>query len=299
MHKSGFINIVGRPNAGKSTLMNALVGERMSIITAKPQTTRHRIIGIVSDDDYQLVFSDTPGIIVDPAYRMQEVMNRSVHGTFSDADVMVYLIDATEEYTEDEELVGRMRQLKDVPVFVVINKVDAAGQDRALELARQFEGWLKPAQIVPISALRGEGTDTLLQLIKDAVPEGPAYYPKDQLTDRTERFFVAEIIREKILELYHQEIPYAAEVDIEAFKDDVTRDGKELVRISAMIYVERKTQKPILIGKGGAAIKQLGTEARKAIETYLEKKVFLEMHVKVREGWRDDEQQLKRFGYDR
>ncbi len=298
MHKSGFINIVGRPNAGKSTLMNALVGERMSIITAKPQTTRHRIIGIVSDDDYQLVFSDTPGIIVDPAYRMQEVMNRAVHGTFSDADVMLYLIDATETYTEDEELVGRMRQMQ-VPVFVVINKVDAAGQDKALELARQFQGWLKPTQIIPISALKGEGTDTLLQLIKDAVPEGPAYYPKDQLTDRTERFFVGEIIREKILELYHQEIPYAAEVDVESFKDDVTRDGKEMVRIGAMIYVERKTQKPILIGKGGAAIKQLGTDARKAIETYLEKKVFLELHVKVREGWRDDEQQLKRFGYDR
>lgn len=298
MHRSGFVNIIGRPNAGKSTLMNALVGERMSIITAKPQTTRHRIIGLLSGDDFQIVFSDTPGVISDPGYRMQEMMNSAINTTFEDADLMIYLIDPKEKYTEDEPLVGKLRRLK-APLFLVINKTDAVSPERIEEVKQQFLGWLKPEVVMGISALKGNGIEDLMQLIKDKLPEGPAYYPKDQLTDRPERFFVSEIIREQILEQYHQEIPYSTEVGIESFKEDETKDGKPIIRISALIFVARRTQKPIIIGKGGSAIKKLGTEARKRIETFLESKVYLELHVKIRDGWRDDERELKRFGYDR
>ena len=298
MHKSGFVNIIGRPNAGKSTLMNALVGERMSIITAKPQTTRHRIIGILSGEDYQIVFSDTPGYIEEASYKMQEKMNSYVNSSFEDADVMIYLVDPQEDYTEDDLLVGKLRRM-DTPLFLVFNKLDLVDEHRVSQLERQFKKWIKPQRIFGISAQSGLGVDDLLSAIKEALPEGPVYYPEDQLTDRSERFFVSEILREQILEQYHQEIPYSVEIEIETFEETETKDGEELARISAVIYVSRKTQKPILIGKGGSSIKKLGTNARKRMEEFLGRKVFLETHVKIREDWRDDESWLKRFGYDR
>ena len=298
MHRSGFVNIIGRPNAGKSTLMNALVGERMSITTAKPQTTRHRIFGILTGEDFQIVFSDTPGVIADPNYKMQEMMNRYVNTTFDDADLMIYLIDPQEDYDEDDLLVGKLRHQR-VPLYLVFNKTDVTDKTRLKELEKQFKKWLKPEKIYRISALTGDGVPELLTDIKAQLPEGPQYFPEDQLTDRSERFFVSEIIREQILEQYHQEIPYSVEIEIETFEETTTKDGAELARISALIYVSRKTQKPILIGKGGKAIKQLGTAARKRMEDFLQRRVFLELHVKIREDWRDDEGALKRFGYDR
>ncbi len=297
MHKSGFVNIIGKPNVGKSTLMNALVGERMSIITNKPQTTRHRIIGLLSGEDFQIVFSDTPGYIDDPAYKMQEAMNRFVHSTFEDADLMLFVTDVNEHYEEEDPIVQKLKELSEIPKFLVINKTDLVKPDRILELIQQWNGWVDFKETIPISALHKANTDKLLELILDQLPEGPAYYPKDQLTDRPERFFVSEIVREKILQLYEQEIPYSCEVEVESFKEATTKKGEPLVRISALIYVMRKTQKAIIIGKQGAAIKKLGTEARKAIETFLESKVFLELHVKVRDKWRDDEKALKGFGY--
>ncbi len=298
MHRSGFVNIVGRPNAGKSTLMNALVGERMSIITAKPQTTRHRIIGILTEPEFQIVFSDTPGFIEDAGYKMQEMMNRYVNSSFEDADVMIYLIDPQQDYQQSDLLVTKVGRL-DTPLFLVFNKEDLVDEQRINDLERQFKKWIRPQRIFGISAKLGTGVDALLHAIKEALPEGPVYYPEDQLTDRSERFFVSEILREQILEQYHQEIPYSVEIEIETFEETATKDGKALARISAVIYVSRKTQKPILIGKDGSSIKQLGTQARKRMEEFLGKKVFLEMHVKIREDWRNDERQLKRFGYDR
>lgn len=298
MHRSGFVNIIGRPNAGKSTLMNALVGERMSIITAKPQTTRHRIIGIVTEEDYQIVFSDTPGYIEEAGYKMQEMMNRYVNSTFEDADVMLYLVDPQEEYAEDDMLVGKLRR-SETPLFLVFNKLDLVDERRLNALERQFKRWVKPERIFAISAKEGTGIDELLDAIKHRLPEGPVYYPEDQLTDRSERFFVSEMIREQILEQYHQEIPYSVEIEIETFEETETKDGAPLARISAIIFVSRKTQKPILIGKGGSSIKRLGTNARKRMEEFLGYKVFLELHVKIREDWRNDERELKRFGYDR
>ena len=297
VHKSGFINIIGQPNVGKSTLMNALVGERMSIITNKPQTTRHRIIGIVNDDHHQLVFSDTPGIINDPSYKMQEAMNKFVKTTFEDGDLMLFVTEYGEEYDEDDAIISRLQKIE-IPLFLLINKIDLAEEGKLLAQIKWWKDKIPFKEIIPISALQKKGTDKLLQLILDNVQEGPAYYPKDQLTDKPERFFVSEIIREKILQLYKQEVPYSCEVAIESFKETQTKDGKPLVRISSLIYVARKTQKSIIIGKQGSAIKKLGTEARKSIETFLESKVFLEMHVKVKDNWRNDERMLKQFGYD-
>ncbi len=291
LHKSGFVNIIGRPNVGKSTLMNALVGERMSIITHKPQTTRHRIIGIVNDDDYQVIFSDTPGIVRDPIYKMHESMNKFVWGTFEDADVMLFMTEPKEEYDEDDPIIEKLRGVK-VPLFLVINKMDAFEQDDLLVWSRWWNDKVDFLETIPISAKEKTNTEKLFSLILNQLEEGPAYYPKDQLTDRSERFFITEIIREKILLLYRQEIPYSCQVDVEYFKDE-----ERIVRISAMIYVMRKTQKSIMIGKGGEAIRKLGTEARLSIEKFLEKKVFLELRVKVRDNWRDDENMLKRFGY--
>ncbi|MDX1667119.1 MAG: GTPase Era [Saprospiraceae bacterium] len=298
MHKSGFVNIIGRPNVGKSTLMNALVGERMSIITAKPQTTRHRIIGILSGEDFQIVFSDTPGFIDDPTYKMQEIMNRFVHSTFEDADLMLFVTEPGEDYEPDDALIKRLQSLsKAVPLFLVINKVDLIEKEEIEKVREKWASMVDFAEIQPISALHRARTDQLLERILEYLPEGPVYYPKDQLTDRPERFFVSEIIREKILLLYHQEIPYSCEVIVVEFKETETGRGEPLVRIRANIYVARKSQKAILIGKNGSAIKQLGTEARKDIETFLQKKVFLELHVKVRENWRDDDRTLRHFGY--
>jgi GTPase len=296
MHKSGFVNIIGRPNVGKSTLMNRLVGERMSIITNKPQTTRHRIFGILSGDDFQIVFSDTPGFIRQPSYRMQEMMNRSVNTTFEDADLMLFMTETQEEYDAEDPLLGRLKTAG-APVFLILNKTDLVSAERAEQMAEQWRELIPFSKVFLISALRGTGVDELLPAILEALPEGPEYYPKDQLTDRAERFFVSEIIREKILELYHQEVPYSCEVSVEEFKETETKDGLPLARIRAEIYVARKTHKPIIIGKDGESIKKLGSEARKSIETFLDSKVFLELHVKVRDNWRDDETALRRFGY--
>ena len=296
MHRSGFVNIIGKPNVGKSTLMNAMIGERMSIITNKPQTTRHRIIGLLSGDDYQVVFSDTPGYIEDPSYKMQEAMNRFVNTTFEDADLMLFVTDVNEHYEEEDPIVQKLKQLK-APKFLVINKTDLVKPERIVQLIQQWNKWIDFKETIPISALNKTNTETLLKLILDNIPEGPAYYPKEQFTDRPERFFVSEIVREKILELYEQEVPYSTEVVIEYFKEGTTTKGEPLIRISGIIYVVRKTQKAILIGKQGSAIKKLGTEARKSIEVFLDSKVFLELHVKVRDNWRDNEQSLKGFGY--
>ncbi|MCB0561734.1 MAG: GTPase Era [Lewinellaceae bacterium] len=296
MHKSGFVNIIGRPNVGKSTLMNTLVGERMSIITSKPQTTRHRIIGIVSGEDHQVVFSDTPGIIEDPAYRMQEVMNRFVNTTFEDADIMMFVTDVEERYADDDPVLEKLRKVE-APLFLVLNKVDLISDGRLLHLIKEWNERVNFTETIPISALHHNNTDRLLEVILQYLPEGPAYYPKDQLTDRPERFFISEIIREKILLLYHQEVPYSSEVIVTSFKEDETNKGEALVRIGADIYVARNTQKAIIIGKAGSAIKRLGTDARMDIEKFLEKKVFLELHVKVKDNWRDDDRMLKHFGY--
>ena len=296
MHKSGFVNIVGRPNVGKSTLMNALVGERMSIITSKPQTTRHRIKGILSGDDFQLVFSDTPGFIEETHYKMQDSMNKFVSSTFEDADTMLFVIDKYDKYEEDDPLVKKLKQIT-VPKFLVINKIDLSTQEETQELIDKWMTWVDFTGAVPISALNKLGTEGLLKLILENTKEGPAYYPKDQLTDRSERFFISEIIRENLLEQYKQEIPYSCQVVIDSFKEGTTTGAEDITRIEAHIYVMRKSQKPIVIGKGGQAIKKLGIAARHDIEKFLESKVHLELVVKIKENWRDDERTLKHFGY--
>ncbi len=296
MHKSGFVNIIGRPNVGKSTLMNALVGERMSIITNKPQTTRHRIIGLVSGDDFQAVFSDTPGIIDTPSYLMQEAMNRFAHSTFEDGDIMLFVTEPAEKYEDEDPILQRLREVQ-APLFLVINKIDTLADEALLQLIQEWNQRIPFTETLPVSAMQQTNTDRLLQVILQHLPEGPAYYPKDQLTDRPERFFISEIIREKILLLYQQEIPYSCEVIVTSFKEDTTKNGDPLIRIGAEIFVARKTQKSIIIGKGGGAIRKLGMEARKDMEEWLESKVFLELHVKVKENWRNDERSLKHFGY--
>lgn len=294
MHRSGFVNIIGRPNVGKSTLMNALVGERMSIVTHKPQTTRHRLIGILSDDDTQIVFSDTPGIVRDPTYKMHESMNKFVNSTFEDSDVMIFVLDVHEVYAEEDPVIERLKRVT-APLFLVVNKIDTVSDEELQTVLEAWKAKIEFTEIFTISALKQKGTENLLQGIKNALPEGPEYYPKDQLTDRSERFFTAEIIREKILLLYRDEVPYSCEVIIETFKEDPKRP---LVRISATVYCMRETQKFILVGKNGAAIKQLGIEARKGIEAFVGKQVHLELHIKVKENWRDDERMLKYFGYE-
>ena len=296
MHKSGFVNIIGRPNVGKSTLMNIMVGEKMSIITNKPQTTRHRIIGIVSNPDSQIVFSDTPGIIADPSYKMQEAMNRFVASTFEDADVMLFVTDTEEKYATDDPIIKRLQKVK-IPLFLLINKIDISTTDKIIPLIQWWNKLIDFKETIPLSALNEKNVDTVLKLIVENLPEGPVYYPKDQLTDRNERFFISEIIREKILLFYHQEIPYSCEVIVNSFKNTVTKNNEPLVRISTTIFVARESQKNILIGKGGSAIKRLGASARKDMEDWLESKVFLETHVKVKSNWRDDDRMLKHFGY--
>lgn len=292
-HLSGFVNIIGKPNVGKSTLMNALVGERMSIITNKPQTTRHRIIGIVNDENSQIIFSDTPGFISDPSYEMQENMNAFVNSTFDDADVMLFVVDVTQLQEKDNPLIEKLQKVK-VPLFLVLNKVDLIPEDVLLSEIAFWKTKAAFTEILPISALKKEGTEKLFNTVLSCMKEGPAYYPKDQFTDRPERFFISEIIREKILLLYHQEIPYSCEVIVDSFKEDPNR---KLVRMHATIYVSRKSQKGIIIGKNGFAIKQLGIDSRKDIETFLESQVFLQLFVKVRDNWRNDERMLKSFGY--
>lgn len=296
IHKAGFVNIIGRPNVGKSTLMNAIVGEKMSIITNKPQTTRHRIIGILSSDEFQIVFSDTPGIISDPLYKMQEAMNSFVNTTFHDSDVMLFVTDATENYPDDDPIIEKLKKVE-APLFLIINKIDTVDDKRVIELIQLWNKRIQFKETVPISALKKKNVPKVLELLIDNIPESPPFYPKDQLTDKPERFFVGEIIREKILEFYHQEIPYSTEVLVDSFKEGETNSGVPITRIDATIYVMRKSQKPILIGKGGSAIKRLGSEARKSLEKWLEQRVHLELHVKISDDWRDDDRMLKHFGY--
>ena len=294
-HKSGFVNIIGEPNVGKSTLMNALLGDKISVINSKPQTTRHRIMGIYNDPEYQIIFSDTPGWIEDPSYKMQEVMNKFSASTFEDADVLLLIIDVLRESTEDTNLIHKLTKTN-AKKILVLNKIDAATEDQVNEALTEWQSVTTFDFTFKISAKEKTGVAELFSTIKSLLPEGPEYYPKDQITDKPERFFISEIIRGEILELYHQEIPYSSEVAIEEFKESELR-GEDFVHIRANIFVSRKTQKAILIGKGGQAIKQLGIHSRKDIEEWLGKRVHLELYVRVAEDWRNNNQKLKQFGY--
>ena len=289
-HKSGFVNIIGNPNVGKSTLMNALVGQKLSIITNKAQTTRHRIIGILNEDDFQIVFSDTPGIIK-PVYKLQENMMNFVHSAFQDADILIYMIEVGEKGLKDEDLYQRIKK-SDLPLMILLNKIDLAEQELVLEAVSFWEKEFPEATIVPISALNGFNVKEIISMIVEQLPESPAYYDKDAITDKSERFFVEEIIREKILKHYKKEIPYSVEIAVEEFFEE-----EEIIRIRAIIYVLRESQKGILIGHKGLGLKRIGTEARKDIEQMLGKKVFLATPIKVNKNWRDDDRQLKKFGY--
>ncbi|MDG2194710.1 MAG: GTPase Era [Polaribacter sp.] len=289
-HKAGFVNIIGNPNVGKSTLMNALVGEKLSIITSKAQTTRHRILGIVNDENYQVIFSDTPGII-EPAYELQKSMMDFVKAAFDDADVLVYMVEIGEKALKSEAFFKQIIN-SNIPVILLLNKIDTSSQDEVEEKLAYWSEKVPNAFVYIISALEKFNVDIVLQKIIELLPENPAFYPKDQLTDKPERFFVNEKIREKILMHYKKEIPYAVEVETEEF-----HEGEDLIKIRAVIMVERETQKGIIIGHKGTAIKRVGTESRKDLERFFDKKVFLELYVKVNKNWRNDQNQLKRFGY--
>ncbi|MBL0006394.1 MAG: GTPase Era [Saprospiraceae bacterium] len=295
MHRSGFVNILGRPNMGKSTLLNALVGEKMSVITSKPQTTRHRIIGIVSSEDFQIVFSDTPGFIDEPAYRMHQMMNAFISLSFDDADIILFVTDPYEPLSEQHNLLQRIAS-HTAPVLAIINKMDMVSAEELEARVNELAALLPGIKIHTVSALKGNNVQELMGEIVSSLPEGPEFYPKDQLTDRPERFFVSEIIRGKILELYRDEIPYTCEITIDSFTEGESNAGP-ITRISANIYTLDERKKSIILGKGGSAIKQLGTEARGEIESFLGKRVFLDLNVKVRDNWRDDEKALKSFGY--
>mgnify|MGYP003865886619 CR=1 FL=1 len=280
---------------GKSTLLNAFVGEKMAIISHKPQTTRHRFFGIVSGDDFQLIFSDTPGLIMDPHYKMQEVMNDAALSVFEDADCVLFVIDPSNEYSGDEKVIQKLKNAE-CPKFLIVNKIDTAEQDDLKALEAEWRALVDFDQVHHISAKEGLGIPYLLEQIRALIPEGPAYYPKDQISNKSTRFFISEIVREKILHLYQQEIPYSAEVIIEEFNETEKR-GAPFVIIKAVIFVMRKTQKGIMIGHQGSMIKKLGIESRKDIEKFLDCRVHLELFIKVKEKWRDDDRLLKSFGY--
>jgi GTP-binding protein Era len=290
-HKSGFVNIIGNPNVGKSTLMNALVGEKLSIITAKAQTTRHRILGIVNNDDYQIVFSDTPGIIK-PAYELQSSMMDFVKSALDDADILIYMVEVGEKELKNEGFFHKIIH-SEIPVILLLNKIDTSSQEVVEQKVNYWKEKVPNATVFVISALEKFNVDSLFEKIVALLPEAPPYYPKDQLTDKPERFFVNEKIREKILIHYKKEIPYAVEVETEEFVEEDT-----IVRIRSVIMVERETQKGIIIGHKGTAIKRVGAEARKDLEKFFQKKVFIELYVKVNKNWRSDKNQLKRFGYN-
>ena len=291
MHKSGFISIVGKPNVGKSTLLNAFIGEELSIVNPKAQTTRHRIKGILNHDDYQIIFSDTPGIMKS-AYKLHDRMLKAVNETFEDADLVLFVTEVKDR-TIEEELRTRLMKLE-VPLYVIINKVDTSDQEGVEEASKHWQELLNPKSVFPISALHKFYVDVLLQNIVDGLPEGPAYYGKDdELSDRNTRFFVSEIIRERVLHLYQKEVPYAIEVIVTDYKESETID-----RIYTTIYCERESQKAILLGHHGAAIKKLGVESRKKIEELVGKQVYLELTVKVADDWRNDDRHLRNFGYD-
>ena len=290
-HRAGFVNIIGNPNVGKSTLMNALVGEKLSIVTAKAQTTRHRIMGIVNTDDYQIVYSDTPGMLK-PNYRLQEDMMKFVDAAIGDADIILYVTDVVEKSDKNLEYVRKLQKLE-CPVIVVINKIDISDQAKVMELISYWNETIPGATVIPVSARERFNLESVLEAIVDKLPVSPPWFDKDQFTDRNLRFFASEIIREKILENYSQEIPYSCEVAVEAFKE-----GREKYEISAVIYVMRDTQKGIIIGKGGAALKKTGTEARLDMEDFFQKKVFLQLFVKVDPDWRENRRELRKFGYE-
>ena len=291
MHKAGFVNIVGNPNVGKSTLMNQLVGERISIATFKAQTTRHRIMGIVNTDDMQIVFSDTPGVLK-PSYKMQEMMLAFSESALADADVLLYVTDVIENPEKNIEFLEKVKKMK-IPVLLLINKIDQSDPKKLGDIVEKWHSLLPNAEILPISAKNKFGVDMLLKRIKELLPESPAFFDKDQLTDKPARFFVSEIIREKILLYYDKEIPYAVEVRVERFKEDDTR-----IHINAVIYVERDSQKGIIIGHQGVALKKVNTESRKALEKFFGKKIFLETFVKVDKDWRSSQRELDAFGYN-
>lgn len=288
-HKAGFLSIIGKPNVGKSTLMNRILGQHLSIVSAKAQTTRHRIKGILNAEDYQIVFSDTPGLL-DPHYLLHQKMMDFVDAALEDADAVLFITDLAEQYM-NEALVARLKKIK-VPVVVVINKVDQSGIDEINKLVHGWKKHLQPHAVIPASAINDFNTTVVRDTLLEVLPESPAFFPKDDVSDASLRFFTAEFIREKIFMHYRDEIPYASTVDIEAFKE-----GEQQVHISAVIYVERDSQKGILIGKKGSSIKRVGTEARHDIESFLGKKVFLELFVKVEKDWRKHENKLRRFGY--
>lgn len=291
MHKAGFVNIVGNPNVGKSTLMNQLVGERISIATFKAQTTRHRIMGIVNTDDMQIVFSDTPGVLK-PNYKMQEMMLAFSESALADADVLLYVTDVVENPEKNIDFLEKVKKMT-IPVLLLINKIDESDQKKLGDIVEKWHSLLPNAEILPISAKNKFGVDMLLKRIKELLPESPAFFDKDQLTDKPARFFVSEIIREKILLYYDKEIPYSVEVRVERFKEDERK-----IHINAVIYVERDSQKGIIIGHQGVALKKVSMESRKALEKFFNKKIFLETFVKVDKDWRSSQKELDAFGYN-
>ena len=289
-HKSGFVNIIGNPNVGKSTLLNSMIGQDISIITNKAQTTRHRIKGILSDKNYQIVFSDTPGIIK-PAYKLQESMMQYVKSAFQDADVILYVVEIGEQGLKDEEIFEKIKKLK-TPLIILLNKIDLVSQDKVLLEIENWKRKFSKAIVLPISALNKFNISEIIDAIVEVLPISPPYYSKDDVTDKSERFFIEEIIREKILKHYKKEVPYSVEISVEEFFEE-----EDIVRIRAIIYVLRESQKGILIGHKGLGLKRIGTEARKDIEKMLDKKVFLATPIKVKKDWRNDNNQLKKFGY--
>lgn len=290
-HKAGYVNIIGNPNVGKSTLMNAFIGEKLSIITAKAQTTRHRILGIVNGEDFQLILSDTPGIIK-PAYELQDSMMKFVKSAFEDADILIYMVEIGEKALKDASFLERLKESK-IPVLLLLNKIDVSDQQTLEEQTQYWQEQLPTAEIHPISALKNFNVKEVFDRILDLLPEAPPYFPKDQLTDKPERFFVNEIIREKILEHYKKEIPYSVEIETEEFLED-----EKIIRIRSVIMVERDSQKGIIIGHKGSALKRVGVAARKDLEKFFDKQVYIELYVKVNKNWRSNPNQLRRFGYD-
>ena len=291
MHKAGFVNIVGNPNVGKSTLMNQLVGERISIATFKAQTTRHRILGIVNDEDCQIVFSDTPGVLK-PNYKMQEMMLAFSESALADADILLYVTDVVENPEKNMDFLDKVKKMS-IPVLLLINKIDESDQETLGTIVEKWHGLLPNAEILPISAKNKFGTDILMKRIKELLPESPAYFDKEQLTDKPAKFFVSEIVREKILRYYDKEIPYSVEVAVERFKED-----DKHIHINVVIYVERDSQKGIIIGHQGMALKKVSSEARKSLEKFFDKKIYLETFVKVDKDWRNSERELNHFGYN-
>ena len=290
-HKAGFVNIIGNPNVGKSTLMNALLGHKLSIISNKAQTTRHRILGILNEKEYQIVFSDTPGVIK-PAYKMQETMMNFVYSALQDADVLIYMIEVGEKQLKDQKLFKKLKKIS-IPLIILLNKIDLVEQDFVTQEIKRWSTLLPDADLLPISALNNFNLDKIKSKLVDLLPISPPYYDKQAITNRSERFFVEEIIREKILKHYKKEVPYSVEIEVQEFFEE-----KDIIKIRAVIYVMRETQKGIIIGHQGLGLKRIGSEARKDIEKMLDKKVFLVTPVKVKKNWRDDQKQLKKFGYE-